>query len=1013
MPPKKGKYKNKASNEGKERNPLEESLQRTQDSLVVLESKTKEMVNNLQCNMNLQLQQLQETIKGMLSTKENVADNIPHNDSQIESEGNIKQIQPIVKITGHFPLPGKLAENITFAQYTDWRRAFENYLIIQGLQNVSSLQVNAILLSLFDQDMLDVLRLVMKIDDSNKVNVVTILNELEKYFKKKENYRMRRSQFMSRKQEPGESFMSFYRQKLKLFQLTDPCVSCYETCIIDHVIESLYDSEVRKKCRLLPENASLDSLVKLCEAEEVATLEENTQMQLSKVNTVRKQQKNLTKICRRCNNNWHKSLLECPAKNTICNKCGFRGHFTHLCLKKEIKNVDQEEKHETSNIGHLSITSIDSIDRNWRDSTRHIEVTIEVQCYPKVYSFVYRATPDTGAEISVAGEDFLKQSQGFILKATNLKLQAANKSNIETIGVVYCKIILQGRFCYTKIVICKNVKELLLDKKTLIDLGIIHKKFPEPLPITFNVESLTEVPIREENAEILKNKLFEKYTDVFDTSTNLKAMDGKPVHIHLKEDAVPYAISCPRKIPYAWREEVKTELDDMVKKTIIKPVEGTPSDFVSPLVVVQKPNGKVRICVDYTMLNRYVKRPLHPFKAPWEAVSNIDRKSKYFSTLDATSGYWQLRLDEESQHLTTFLTPWGRYQFLRTPMGLVSSGDEFCRRGDEAFAGMSNIEKVVDDILLHDETFEDHYNKVVELLERCRKCKISLNPQKFVFAQNEVPYVGYIVGQNGIKADPKKVQAIRHFPRPKNLTELRSFMGLVNQLGNFSSEISCYATPLRSLMKKRNEFLWSSEHDNAFENIRTALVSPPILGHYDPLLETELHVDASRLNGLGYILLQKHDDKWKLVQCGSRFLSESESRYAMIEIELLAITWSVHKCKLYLLGLPNFKIITDHKPLIPILNNYTLDKIENCRIQRLKEKLSGFSFQAKWCKGKENIIPDALSRSPIAVSTENDLLAEDAIFLVKAVIAEQILNINNSDSIFFRPFFKKTSRCSK
>lgn len=236
--------------------------------------------------------------------------------------------------------------------------------------------------------------------------------------------------------------------------------------------------------------------------------------------------------------------------------------------------------------------------------------------------------------------------------------------------------------------------------------------------------------------------------------------------------------------------------------------------------------------------------------------------------MDATSGYWQLLLDKDSQKLTTFLTPWGRYMFLRAPMGLVSSGDEFCRRGDEAFQDIENIEKVVDDILVYDETFGKHLKRIIQILNRCREKSITLNASKFLFAKSQVPYVGYLIGKDGIEADPKKIEAIQKFSAPNNLTELRSFLGLVNQLGSFSPEISIAAGPLRDLLKTKNEYTWTNSHYNAFKDVKTALTQPPILSHFDPSKPTAIHTDASRLNGLGYVLLQKHEDGWKLIQCG-------------------------------------------------------------------------------------------------------------------------------------------------
>ena len=201
-------------------------------------------------------------------------------------------------------------------------------------------------------------------------------------------------------------------------------------------------------------------------------------------------------------------------------------------------------------------------------------------------------------------------------------------------------------------------------------------------------------------------------------------------------------------------------------------------------------------------------------------------------------------------------------------------------------------------------------------------------------------------------------------------------MGLVNQLGEFSSEISRNIGPLRSLLSKKNVFVWMKEHQESFDKIKMCLSSPPILCQFDPKKETVLQTDASKLNGLGYALLQRYENQWRVVQCGSRFLSDTESRYAIIELELLAAVWAMKKCQTYLLGLNNFSLAVDHRPLVPILDNQKLNELENPRLQRLKEKTARFNFTTRWVKGKDHQIPDALSRAPTNNPQSTDEEAE-------------------------------------
>ena len=231
---------------------------------------------------------------------------------------------------------------------------------------------------------------------------------------------------------------------------------------------------------------------------------------------------------------------------------------------------------------------------------------------------------------------------------------------------------------------------------------------------------------------------------------------------------------------------MKEEFDKQVAAGVIGPVTEA-TDWVRLLVVVPKPNGGTRLCVDLQKLNQYVKCPYYPNRSPSEVVSNIAPSSKFFTTLDAVKGYWQVPLEEKSQILTTFITSYGRFKFLRAPMRLSSSQDEYCARGDAALQDIDRVEKVVDDLLVHSRTPQENLKTTLNVLGRCRKQGITLNPEKFEFLQSSEDYVGYRVSCGGVKVDSKKLEATQNFPAPTNITELRSFMGLANQLVDFQA----------------------------------------------------------------------------------------------------------------------------------------------------------------------------------------------------------------------------------
>ena len=283
---------------------------------------------------------------------------------------------------------------------------------------------------------------------------------------------------------------------------------------------------------------------------------------------------------------------------------------------------------------------------------------------------------------------------------------------------------------------------------------------------------------------------------------------------------------------------------------------------------------------------------------------------------------------------------------------------------------------------------------------------------KVVFAQPTAQFGGYIVSANGFRPNPDLMKAIREFPKPKNITDVRSFHGLCQQVGHFSTKDAESLKPLSPLLKKGLIWEWTTTHEEAFLRARETLSGISDLAFYNSNNPTALHVDASRLFGLGFILKQKDaDGNWRMVQAGSRYLSEAESRYAMIELECLGAAWAMQKCRQFLEGLPNFELITDHRPLIPILNDYSLDKLDNPRILRLRLKMQRYQFTARWVRGKENLDADALSRAPVDMATPADELAEG--IPSSATRVALINTIQESDAIIVDPILEKNKNGSK
>ena len=241
-------------------------------------------------------------------------------------------------------------------------------------------------------------------------------------------------------------------------------------------------------------------------------------------------------------------------------------------------------------------------------------------------------------------------------------------------------------------------------------------------------------------------------------------------------------------------------------------------------------------------------------------------------------------------------------------------------------------------------------------------------------------FLGHKITPDGIQPLSYKLEAIQKVPVPEDITELRSFMGMAQQVARFSPELSKVADPLRDLLSVKSQWVWTPVHDLAFNAVKNVLTAPPILAHYDISKPTKIRMDDSLLNGISVIVYQKHEYGWRPVDCASRFLTPTEKNDYPIEIEMLAVTWGCNRMNKYLQGLPTFLIETDHKPLVPILNYKSLMDMSP-RIQQLRMKLLQYQFVAEHVPGKELMDADAMSRAPVTQPTHNDELAEQEVIL--------------------------------
>jgi hypothetical protein len=393
--------------------------------------------------------------------------------------------------------------------------------------------------------------------------------------------------------------------------------------------------------------------------------------------------------------------------------------------------------------------------------------------------------------------------------------------------------------------------------------------------------------------------------------------------IMLKPGAQPFALTTARNVALPLRPKVKEELSRMEALGVITKVE-EPTDWCAGMVAVPKPSGDVRICVDLKPLNESVRREFHALPKVDDNLAQL-AGATVFSKLDANSGFWQVPLAVDSRPLTTFITPFGRYWFNKLPFGISSAPEHFQRQMNKILEGLEGILCHLDDVLVFGSNQKQHDERLLAALKRIEEAGVTLNEAKCEINKSQLKFLGHVINQQGISADPERTSAIEQMSIPTNRTELRRFLGMANQLGKFSHNLAELTTPLRELLSTKNVWIWGPNQEKAFARIKTELTKPTILSMYDLEADTIVSADASS-HGLGAVLLQKSGDIWKPVVYASRVLSDTESRYAQIEKEALAITWACEKFSCYLLG-KTFTIQTDHKPLVSLLGSKNLDAL--------------------------------------------------------------------------------------
>ena len=628
--------------------------------------------------------------------------------------------------------------------------------------------------------------------------------------------------------------------------------------------------------------------------------------------------------------------------------------------------------------------------------------------------FTWSGMCDTGASVVMAGRDFMRGLGINESQATQCRMSLTNadESPIALIGAVPVLITdtIANTFTRQILYISGNANGLLLSQEACIDLGYINTEFPRRKPEQVcstksgkkedcdcvcptrssppdPPDSLPFSPVKE-NVPKLEQWIKDYYkASAFNCCEcqPLPKMHGPPLKIFMQDGAKPIAAHSPIPIPLHWQKEVKAGLDrDEAIGVIERVPSGTPTTWCHRMVVVPKKDNSPRRTVNFQPLNQYSTRQTHHTMSPFHQATMVPAGTKK-TVLDAWNGYHSVYLDPSCRDLTTFITPWGRYRYKTTPQGYLAAGDAYTERFDRIIADVKNKTKCVDDTVLWSDSIQESFFQTCSFLTLCSKNGIVFNEKKFQFSRDEVDFAGFIIGSDEVRPSEKILESIRDFPIPKNISDVRGWFGLVNQVAPFFANRPVME-PFRELLKPAaagKSIYWDDNLTKLFQDSKTVIVEAIRDGiKCFKVGDTTCLMPDFCKTGIGFLLTQKRcrcekinpyccPGGWQVVLAGSRFTKGAETRYAPVEGEALAVAWSLEATKHYTLGNTKLLVATDHKPLLKVLGDRKLEEIDNPRLLKLKEKTLRWKFDIIHVPGKIHVGPDALSRKDTTVSLVN------------------------------------------
>ena len=665
--------------------------------------------------------------------------------------------------------------------------------------------------------------------------------------------------------------------------------------------------------------------------------------------------------CYRCGRSSHKASDCLVTRGKTCNKCGGKNHFAKMCKSRQDDgpsykrrvNATRDEVEADRTVSEFDDFAFTSESSSAEGHGTLTSVQLNGQ--------TVRVLVDTGASADIITRKDFKTLVGFKTVKTNRRLLPyGSKIPLKLDGQFLATTAVNGRTVQSCWLIAAHGQVSLLSGVTAELLGLISTGKHVNQVAENGSQRLSLEAILKENKDVFEDKLGQL--------ADVKA------HLRLKETAEP-VFKRVRTVPYALQDQVESELKKWEDSGIAEKIEY--SDWGTPLVVVPKPGGGIRICGDYKCtVNPQLEVPKHPMPTLEDILAKLP-DMKLFCKLDLSTAYLQMTLDEESQKMTVLNTPRGLLKMKRLPYGIAASPAIFQSTMEKVLEGLPGVTCFQDDVLVAGPTEAETLERLSETLKRLKKWKLVLKRKRCEFMMKSIRYLGVELSGDGVKPVKEKVTPVLDAPRPRNTGELRSFLGAVTFYARFVAAMSKVAAPLHRLLKKGQKWKLTATEEASFSELKKRLTQAPVLAHYDGRKPVRLITDAS-LYGLGAVLVQVDGDgNERPVRFASRSLSTAEKNYAQVEREGLAVIFGVKRFRQYLWG-RKFSLVTDNKPLTTMLGPKTPGPaLAAARMQRWALILAEYTYDVEYRKAADIPMADFLSRLPVPEAEETDRITDE------------------------------------